>query len=426
MAEVNRAFDYSHYENWREPKELIPYALNAKQHDEKQVRNIANSIKRFGWQQEAVITQDGVLVIGHGRRLAAIQLGCKMPVKVIDKDAEQLTDEDIRELRIADNKTNESPWDFDLLQEDMAGLSFEGFEFDLNGQETGREDEPEVKEDEWTRPVPEAPKRAKTGQIWQLGEHRLMVGDSTKPEDVEKLMDGETADLFLTDPPYNVDYEGGTGMTIENDRMSETAFDAFLLDAFTCADQVMRAGAAYYIWHADSNGYQFREACKSVGWKLRQCLIWVKNSLVLGRQDYQWRHEPCLYGWKDGTHSFTDDRTKTTVWDQGVDWRKMSKEELIRRIEEATALPSTVMYEDKPLRNLIHPTMKPVTLMAELVKNSTKQTEIVLDLFGGSGSTMIACEQLGRRCFTMELDARYAEAILDRWEEFTGEKAVLL
>lgn len=426
MAEVNRAFDYSHYDTWYNPKDLVPYALNAKTHDEKQVKNIANSIRRFGWQQEAVITQDRVLVIGHGRRLAALELGCMMPVKIIDQKAEDLTEEDIRELRIADNKTNESPWDYDLLQEDMDGLNFDGFDFDFVGQETGAEDEHKVVEDEWDRPIPDKPKRAKTGQIWQLGNHRLMVGDSTSMEDVQALMDGEDADCFLTDPPYNVDYEGGTGMKIENDHMGESAFDDFLLSAFEAADSVMKPGAAYYIWHADSNGYQFREAAKKVGWQLRQCLIWVKNTLVLGRQDYQWRHEPCLYGWKEGTHYFTDDRTLTTVQDEAQDLKKLTKEQLIALIEKAREIPNTVMYEDKPLRNLLHPTMKPVTLMGQMVRNSTRPGGLVLDLFGGSGSTMIACEQLDRKCCMMELDSRYADSILDRWEEFTGKKAKLI
>lgn len=423
----NRAFDHSHYQEWRDPNDLIPYNLNAKQHDAKQVKNIANSIRRFGWQQEAVITSDGVLVIGHGRRLAAIEIGCQMPVKVIGKTADDLTEKDIRELRIADNKTNESPWDFALLQEDMDGLTFDGFDFDFEGAETGQEDDREVVDDEYDKPLPEEPK-SRPGQIYALGQHRLMVGDSTDITSVQALMDGEDADLFLTDPPYNVDYEGGTGMKIENDHMGESAFDEFLFDAFQCADAVMKAGAAYYIWHADSNGYQFRDACRKVGWQLRQCLVWVKNTFVLGRQDYQWRHEPCLYGWKEGTHHFTDDRTQSTVIEDARELKKMTKDQLIQLIEEmrGDSTPQTVMWEDKPLRNLLHPTMKPVTLMGKLTRNSTKPGEIVLDLFGGSGSTLIACEQLGRRCFMMELDARYADAIIDRWEEFTGEKAVLV
>ncbi len=425
---ANRAFDYSHYEDWRDPEDLIPYALNAKQHDEKQIRNIANSIRRFGWWQEAVITADGVLVIGHGRRLAAMQLGCKIPVMVIDRQADDLTEEDIRELRIADNKTNESPWDWEMLQQDMEGLDFEGFDFDFEGESTP-EPEPEVKDDDYDKPIPEDP-QSRPGQIWQLGDHRLMVGDSTKKDDIQALMDGVYADLLLTDPPYNVDYTGGTKekLKIENDSMSDAAFMTFLQDAFSRANDVMKPGAAYYIWHADSNGLAFRRAIAETGWQLRQCLVWVKNTFVLGRQDYQWRHEPCLYGWKEGSHYFTDDRALSTVIEEKTDFRKLKKEQLIAILERMTGqeVQTSVMFEDKPLRNLIHPTMKPVTLMAEMVRNSTKRGGIVLDNFAGSGSTMIACEQLRRRCYAMEMDPRYADAIIDRWEQFTGGKAVLI
>lgn len=421
----NRAFDKRHYNEWRDPHDLIPYEKNAKQHDEKQVQNIANSIRRFGWQQEAVITKDNVLVIGHGRRLAALQIGCEIPVKVIDQKAEQLTEKDIRELRIADNKTNESPWDFDLLQSDLDGLDFTGFDFDFEDKLAEDPDDAEVKEDDWMPAIQEEAV-SKKGQIYQLGNHRLMIGDSTDITEVQALMDGDDADLLLTDPPYNVDYEGGTGMKIENDNMSEGAFDDFLFDTFQCADAVMKPGASYYIWHADSNGYQFREACRKVGWTLRQCIIWVKNTFVLGRQDYQWRHEPCLYGWKEGTHYFTDDRSQSTVVEDTADLKKMTKDQLIELIQRQSEIPQTVMWEDKPLRNLLHPTMKPVTLMAKMARNSTKPGQIVLDLFGGSGSTMIACEQIGRRCYMMELDARYADSIIERWENFTGRKAVLL
>lgn len=405
---------------------LKPYAKNAKKHDQKQIENVANSIKRFGWQQPLVIDDNNIVVIGHCRLLAAKKLGMKtVPVTV----ASGLTEEEIRELRIADNKTNESPWDYDLLAEDLEGLNFDGFDFEFAGKETGADDDKEAKDDEWDKPIPEEP-ISKPGQIYQLGEHRLMVGDSTNADNVQALMDGQLADLFLTDPPYNVDYTGGTddAMKIENDNMTEAAFESFLLDAFKCADAVMKPGASYYIWHADSNGFQFRQAALQVGWRLRQCIIWVKNTFVLGRQDYQWRHEPCLYGWKEGTHYFTDDRTNSTVYDQKIEPKKMSKEQLVALVEDMLGekTPQTVMYEDKPLRNLLHPTMKPVELMGKMTKNSTRPGGIVLDLFGGSGSTLIACEQLDRRCFTMELDPRYADAIIDRWESFTGEKAVLV
>ena len=395
----NRAFDHRHYTDWRKPEELIPYERNAKIHDEKQIRNLVTSLKRFGWQQDCVITSDNVLVIGHGRRLAAMKIGCEIPVHVIDKKAEELTDEDIRELRIADNQVNaETGFDFDLLQEDLEGLDFDGFDFDFELPEAP-EEPILVNEDGWDKPLPAEPK-SKPGEIYQLGRHRLMCGDSTDVTAVEKLMDGAKADLLVTDPPYNVDYEGGTSdkLTIQNDRQEDGAFLDFLAEAFYCANQAMKPGAAFYIWHADSEGFNFRSACKHVGWIVRQCLIWNKNSLVMGRQDYQWKHEPCLYGWKDGAaHTWNSDRKQTTVLDF-----------------------------DRPQRNDIHPTMKPIGLFDYLIQNSSRRGELVLDTFGGSGTAIMACEQDDRTCYTMELDPRYVDAIIDRWQTFTGEKAVLL
>lgn len=376
-------------------KELKPYAKNAKQHDAKQIANVANSIRRFGWQQPIVIDEDGTVVIGHCRLLAAKKLGMKtVPVTV----AGGLTEEEIRELRIADNKTNESPWDFELLADDLEGLDFDGFDFDFDLPDM--EDEPApAEEDDWDKPLPEEPV-SRPGDIFQLGRHRLMCGDSTSSADVARLMDSERADLLLTDPPYNVDYQGGTSdkLKIQNDKQEDSAFLAFLQDAFRCADSAMKPGAAFYIWHADSEGYNFRAACKEAGWNVRQCLIWNKNSLVMGRQDYQWKHEPCLYGWKDGAaHTWNSDRKQTTV----IDF-------------------------ERPKRNDIHPTMKPIGLFDYLIRNSSEKDGLVLDTFAGSGTCIMACEQNGRRCFSMELDPRYVDAIIDRWETFTGEKAVKL
>lgn len=259
--------------------------------------------------------------------------------------------------------------------------------------------ENDIVEDDFEPELPETP-IAKLGDIWQLGRHRLMCGDSTVLGDVEKLMNGDLADLLLTDPPYNVDYEGGTKehLKIENDKQTDDNFRQFLTDAFSNANMVMKAGAVFYIWHSDSEGYNFRGACRDCGWTVRQCLIWNKNSLVMGRQDYQWKHEPCLYGWKDGAgHLWASDRKQTTVIDY-----------------------------NKPLKNDIHPTMKPVGLFDYQIKNNTKGGDIVLDLFGGSGTAIVACEQDGRVCYTMELDPRYVDAIIQRWENLTGEKAVLL
>lgn len=400
MATKNRAFDHSKYQNWINPEEVQPYNRNSKIHTDRQIKNIATSIRRFGWQQDTVLTTDNVLVIGHGRRLAAMKLGCEMPYHVIDKTADELTDEDIRELRIADNQTNaETGLDFDVLNVEIDDLEFDGFDFDFgDGQTGGGVDECDIIEDEALE-IQETTV-AKRGDIWLLGRHRLMCGDATVIDDVKALMDGRSADILVTDPPYNVDYEGSTKekLKIINDKQSDENFRQFLTDAFTAANMVMKPGAVFYIWHADSEGLNFRQACKDAGWTVRQCLIWNKNSMVMGRQDYQWKHEPCLYGWKDGAgHLWASDRKQVTVIDYA-----------------------------KPLKNDIHPTMKPVGLFDYLIKNNTKGGDMVLDLFGGSGTTIMACEQDGRVGYVMELDPRYVDAIIKRWENFTGEQAVLL
>ena len=259
-------------------------------------------------------------------------------------------------------------------------------------------DEFDITEDE--PPEPPATAISKRGDIWQLGRHRLMCGDSTVVEEVKQLMGGELADMLVTDPPYNVNYEGKTKnrLKIENDNQTDSSFRQFLVDSFTAADAVMKPGAVFYIWHSDSEGYNFRGACQDCGWTVRQCLIWNKNTMVMGRQDYQWKHEPCLYGWKDGAgHLWASDRKQTTV----IDF-------------------------NKPVKNDIHPTMKPVGLFDYQIRNNTKGNDVVLDLFGGSGTSIVACEQDGRICYTMELDPRYVDAIIQRWETLTGEKAVLV
>ena len=293
-----------------------------------------------------------------------------------------------------DNSTSDSSeFDIDLLEEDFSveTLNDWGLDVDL------KLDDKEIIEDE----VPEQVEtRCKSGDIWQLGEHRLMCGDSTKVQDVDKLMNGEVADLLLTDPPYNVNYEGKTKdkLKIKNDVMDNLSFSEFLKDAFACADKFMKPGAVFYIWHADSEGYTFRGACYETGWQVRQTLIWNKNTMVLGRQDYQWKHEPCLYGWKEGAgHLWASDRKQTTV----IDF-------------------------NKPSRNGEHPTMKPVGLFDYQIKNNTKGSDIVLDLFAGSGTTIIACEQDGRKARCMELDPHYCDVVIQRWENLTGKKAELV
>jgi len=396
MPQIGKEFDHSKYANWINPALVKPYERNVKEHNERQVKNIANSIHRYGWQQDTVLTTDNVLVIGHGRWMAAKKLGCEMPYHLIDKTADEVTDEDIRELRIVDNQTNaETGFDWEIFSVEAEDLDFEGFEFDF-GLDDQEDEPPEAEDDDFDEEPPENPK-SQRGDIYKLGRHRLMCGDSTSIDDVQTLVNGRDIDLLITDPPYNVDYEGGTGMTIMNDNMEDETFRQFLRDAYTAADAVMKSGAAFYIWHADSEGYNFRGACHDIGWKVRQCLIWVKDALVLGRQDYQWRHEPCLYGWKEGTHNWFSDRKQTTV-----------------------------LEFDRPKKSELHPTMKPVPLFDYQIRNSTRNGDAVLDLFGGSGTTLICCEQNGRDAFVMELDPRYVDVIVNRWETLTGQKAVLL
>ncbi|HBC20908.1 MAG TPA: DNA modification methylase [Porphyromonadaceae bacterium] len=357
--------------------------------------------------------------------------------------AETLTPEQKREFIIKDN-VSFGDWDEEILLADfdMADLEDWGFtDLDDLGVELPVDDT-EAEEDDFTdEDAEDAPTRCSPGDIWRLGDHVLMCGDSTKANDVARLMDGVSADLLLTDPPYNVDYSGKNEMlnkadkgnrvqkAIANDRMSDAAFEAFLTAAFESANQAMKPGAAFYIWHADSKGLAFRQALSNAGLTLRENLVWVKNAIVLGRQDYQWKHEPCLYGWKDGAaHYFVDDRSQSTaIEDAAVDYRKLKKEELLKVVLELTSprVATTVIYENKPSRSDIHPTMKPVKLMARLIKNSSKPGQTVLDLFGGSGTTLIACEQLKRKCCMMEFDPKYCDAILARWEKLTGREAEL-
>ena len=379
---------------YRRLNEITPYDKNAKTHDQTQINNVAESIRQYGFVQPIVVDRDGVIVIGHCRALAAKKLGMEsVPCVCVD----DLTPEQVNALRLVDNKSNESPWDFDLLADELEGLDLTGFDFDWGLPE---EETKEVEEDEAPEVDETQPPVTKIGDVWKLGRHRLMCGDSTSTECVQKLMGGLQADLLLTDPPYGVDYTGKTkdALKIENDAKSDDDFIAFLRSAFEAADSVMKAGAVFYIWHADSKAYVFRMACQMVGWEVRQVLIWVKNAMVMGRQDYQWKHEPCLYGWKSGAgHLWASDRKQTTV-----------------------------LEFDRPTKNKEHPTMKPVALFDYQIKNNTKGGDIVLDLFAGSGTTVIACEQNGRTAYVMEYDPKYCDVIVKRWENLTGEKAVLV
>ena len=375
--------------------DLKPYPNNPRINDEA-VPTIVDSINEFGFVGAIIINRENVIINGHTRVKAMKELGREtIPAIVV----EHLTKEQEDALRIADNKTGEiAEWNMDLLKGELQALKDAGFDlgvlaFDhdeiddiLNGdgnvERTGQTDPNEVSE------TPEVPV-SNAGEVYQLGNHLLLCGDSTKPTDVAKLIGIGEADCWLTDPPYNVAYEGSNGLTIQNDSMEDTKFREFLRNAFGQAEKAMKPGASFYIFHADSEGYNFRGACHDVGLRVRECLVWKKNALVLGRQDYQWIHEPCLYGWKDGeAHNWYGDRAQTTI-----------------------------MEFNKPKKNDVHPTMKPTEMLCYLLKNSTKKNDVVLDTFGGSGSTLIACEQLGRKCRTMELDPKYCDVIRKRWAE---------
>lgn len=400
---------------------------NPRQIKDTAFKKLCKSVKEFPKMlalRPIVVDRDGTILGGNMRYRALLSLGYKEIPDEWVRYADTLTDEEKRRFIIEDN-VEFGEWDIEALANewDTDDLSDWGVEVpDLERSALQEAEEDDFNEEEVTESV------CRNGDVWQLGDHRLMCGDSTSENDVALLMDGNKADLLLTDPPYNVDYEGSDGQKIKNDKMGDSAFLNFLTDAFTAANNVLRPGCAIYIWHADSEGYNFRSAFKAAGWTLRQCLIWVKNSLVLGRQDYQWKHEPCLYGWKDGAaHYFTNSRSETTtIEDEGLDFEKMKKNQRVQLLKDiySDKVETTVIHENKPARNAEHPTMKPIRLLARLIRNSSRQGQNVLDTFGGSGSTLIACEQMNRTCYTMELDPHYCDVIIARWEKLTRKKAV--
>ena len=385
----------------RKVEDLIPYARNSRTHSDAQVAQIAASVREFGWTNPVLVDGENGIIAGHGRILAARKLGME---EVPCIELAGLTDTQRRAYIIADNKLAlNAGWDDELLAIEFAELADAGFDNLLTGFTQDEIDAltpeqlPEGLTDEDAVPEVQAEPVSKLGDVWLLGKHRVMCGDSTSIDAVERLMAGQLADQLLTDPPYNIAYEGGSKKReqIKNDEMASDAFRQFLRDAFVAATTVMKAGAVFYIWHADTEGYNFRGACMDAGLQVRQTLIWNKDNSAFGRQDYHWKHEPCLYGWKDGAaHLWAADRKQTTV----IACKRPSKSDL-------------------------HPTMKPVELMEYQIENNTKGSDAVLDLFGGSGSTLIACEKTGRHARLMELDPKYVDVIVRRWQEFTGKQA---
>lgn len=384
---------------------LIPATYNPRKDlkpDDEEYIKIKNSIVKFGFVSPLVINKDMTVIGGHQRLKVLKDLGItEVECIVVDLDK---TNE--KALNIALNKI-QGDWDEDKLEALLQELKLEEFDMNLTGFDFDEVDEilndiNGTKEDnfdvdsayeEIEEPI------TKPGDIWILGNHRLMCGDSTHKDDIMRLMNNQDADMLLTDPPYNVDYVGKTAeaLKIKNDNMDDNQFYEFLRKVFENMYIVTKEGASIYVFHADTEGINFRKAFKDAGFKLAECLIWKKDCFVMGRQDYQWQHEPVLYGWKEGkAHYFINDRTQ-----------------------------STILEFDRPKQSTLHPTMKPIDLIAKLIKNSSKENDIILDLFGGSGSTIIAAEQLNRCCYTMELDPKYCDVIVKRWETLTNKEAIL-
>ena len=375
--------------------DLIPYIRNARTHSESQIAQIAASIKEFGFLSPILIAEDNTILAGHGRLAAARKLGLKQVPCVKES---HLTETQRRAYIIADNKLSlNAGWDDEMLAIELSELQGADFELELLGFDESElasifEDDKEVEDDDFdVEEELNKPCFSKAGDIWTLGRHRLICGDSTKEETYKRLMDGKKANLVVTDPPYNVNYEGSAGK-IKNDNMNTDKFYNFLLDAFSNMEKVMADDASIYVFHADTEGLNFRKAFNDAGFYLSGCCIWKKPSLVLGRSPYQWQHEPCLYGWKKkGKHQWYSGRKETTIWEF-----------------------------EKPKKNAEHPTMKPIPLLAYPITNSSMSNTLILDPFGGSGSTLIACEQTDRSCYTIELDEKFCDVIVKRYIEQVG------
>lgn len=402
--------------------QLIPYVNNSRVHSEYQIRQIANSIETWGFTMPILIADDNTVIAGHARLEAAKLLGLSsVPVMV----ANGWSDDQMRAYVIADNKlATNSSWDDEILRNEIEMLKMSGFELGVMGFDESEIDallnalQPVSGKTDPDK-VPPKPKEpfVKEGETWDMGPHSLWIGDSLDAEAVAAFCAPDEVALWLTDPPYNVDYHSADGKSIQGDKQEDAQFRAFLRDAYLAADKVLRKGGVFYVWYADTEAYNFHGACRDIGWRIRQVLVWRKSSFVLGKQDYQWQHESSLYGNKEGgdvAWYFPEHEASLYGWKDGAghEWHSDRKQ-------------TTVMDFDKPPKNADHPTMKPVALFRYQMENSTAAGEVVLDSFAGSGTTLIAAAQTARKARLIELDPVYAEVILRRWVDFSGEQPVL-
>jgi len=375
---------------------LIPYVNNARTHSPQQINKLRSSLREFGFINPVIIDRVFNIIAGHGRVLAAREEGItEIPCVFVD----YLTEAQKKAYIIADNRmAMDAGWDEQMLKVELEALKAEDFNVELTGFDPAELDKllspsgDEIEDDGFdVDNALQKPAVTIEGDIWTLGRHRLLCGDSTDPASYALLMEDRKANLVVTDPPYNVNYEGSAGK-IKNDNMASEKFHDFLLSAFKCLNDNMAGDASIYVFHADTEGLNFRKAFDEAGFYLSGCCIWKKPSLVLGRSPYQWQHEPCLFGWKkDGRHQWYADRKQTTIWEF-----------------------------EKPKKNDVHPTMKPIPLIAYCIMNSTMSNTLILDPFLGSGTTMMACEQSERTCYGLELDPKYCDVIVERYIELTG------
>lgn len=415
-----------------DPEKILANPFNFRNHPKHQKEALTGVLNEIGWIQDVIInTTTGHLIDGHLRVELAMQKGEQVPVKYVELTEKQerialASIDPISALAEQDQgMLDELVESIGTVEDDLLSEFLDG----LIGEEDFEEAEEQgmIDDDEAPDVMPDP--TVKPGDIWILGDHRLLCGDSLNIDDIMRLMDGEQADMLWIDPPYNVDYTGKTkeALKIDNDSMGDSEFRAFLRDLLTSCFMVMREGAPFYIAHADSEGYNFRGATQEAGFLLKQCLVWVKNVFVMGRQDYHWQHEPILYGWKPGAaHSWYGERNKANILDERPKLSDMDKKQLIEYCRELrNAVATSVIDCEKPNANGDHPTMKPVKLITGHIKNSSRRGDIIIDFCGGSGSTLIAAEKLGRRARICEISPQYAEVIIKRWQEFTGQSAVL-